>query len=161
MNAAAQCAGGCQCRAATKGPASAIAALRMARSLALPPALFTAGSLFQQPAAPVQRLKMARWPLQLGAARIASSGALFRTNSSAPLQKRRRDALVVVNKLSPVQGSNWLNGQGSSLWQLQVLSQPLTSQTNTQLLDCLLSFQKPVPVEAKFAIFLLVEENEH
>jgi hypothetical protein len=120
MSAAASCVGGCQCRAAAKGPASAIAALRMARSLALPPAaaLFAAG-LGRAPA-PAQRLKLARWPLQLGVARVASNGAFFQTNSSSP---RRQRNLAVVNKLSPLQGSTWLNGQGSSLWQLQAIPQ--------------------------------------
>jgi len=112
MNA---CAGTCQCRAAA-APASAIAALRMARSLALPPTLFTNGALFES-AVPVQRLKMARWPLQLGAARIAASNGAFYP-MAIPQQKRLRPRdLRVVNKL---QGSNWLNGQGPSFWQLQV-----------------------------------------
>ncbi|KAG0607893.1 hypothetical protein M758_8G062900 [Ceratodon purpureus] len=128
MNAAARsCVGGCQCRAAAKGPASAIAALRMARSLALPPAaLFAGGGFFQEQAVKAPRLKMARWPLQLGAARMLSSGALFRANPNpnstlvSPLRKPRRSGFAVVNKLGPVPGSNWLNGQGSSLWQLQL-----------------------------------------
>ena len=135
MNAAARsCVGGCQCRAAAKGPASAIAALRMARSLALPPAaLFAGGSFFQERAVKAPRLKMARWPLQLGAARMLSSGALFRANPNpnstlvSPLRKPRRSGFAVVNKLGPVPGSNWLNGQGSSLWQLQVLLKKFTS----------------------------------
>uniref|UniRef100_A0A7I4BBQ6 P-type ATPase A domain-containing protein n=1 Tax=Physcomitrium patens TaxID=3218 RepID=A0A7I4BBQ6_PHYPA len=112
------CAGTCQCRAAAKGPASAIAALRLARSVALPSMLFSE-ILFGKRVVPVH-LKIARWPLQLGAARIVSNGALFRASSGIPEQNRQQPGLAVSGKLPLRQGSKWLNGQGPNLWQLQL-----------------------------------------
>lgn len=125
MNA---CAGTCRCPAAvtfaaTKaaaGPASAMAALRVARCLVLPsPALFQSQ---RAASTSMPRLRIARWPLQIGAARIAanSRGSQPRGPNTAlfPQQKRlQAPGLRVVNKL---QGSNWLSGQGPSFWQLQV-----------------------------------------
>lgn len=89
-----------------------MAALRMARSLALPPLLFS-GSAFAGRGA----LKAARWPLQRSAPTIPSSGNFVNAFPSVPLQKRQRSGLAVLNKLSP----NWLDGQSSSSWHLQLV----------------------------------------
>ena len=119
MSAMNACAGKCQCGAmATKWPGSTTAALRVARSLALPLVLFG------EQAAPAARLKLARWPLQLGAARIVSSGGGFRAlhPSSQKRQQHRipSRSIGVVNKLPSPHGPSWLSGQDSRFWQLQV-----------------------------------------
>jgi len=60
-----------------------------------------------------QQKKLARWPLQLGAARLVSNAVSFASSSSKHHQHHR---LAVASKLQFSRGSPELNFGGLGLW---------------------------------------------
>lgn len=145
------CAGSCPCMAAGKGQASAIAVLRVARSLSLPPpVLLRAGRFEEQAAAPVH-LKIARWPLQLGAARIVSNGPIFSGLRPSLRQQSRSRGFAVVSRLSSSRGWRWISPRDTEFWQAQVIrttfcfpsSSPSLFLLSGEVMDCLSPSRKP------------------
>jgi len=124
--------GACECGAVVVVKGSelvAMAAIRASasasssRTLASSRNLLTrrAGLLLFQQAAPQgnqqQQKKLARWPLQLGAARLVSNAVSFASSSSSSSSKHHQHhRLAVASKLQFSRGSPELNFGGLGLW---------------------------------------------
>ncbi len=102
--------------------ASSSASASCSRTLASSRNLLTrrAGLLLFQQAATQgnqqQQKKLARWPLQLGAARLVSNAVSFATSSSSSSKHHQHHRLAVASKLQFSRGSAELNFGGLGLW---------------------------------------------
>ncbi len=104
--------------------ASSSASASSSRALASSRNLLTrrAGLLLFQQAAPQgnqqQQKKLARWPLQLGAARLVSNAVSFASSSSSSSSSKHHQhhRLAVASKLQFSRGSPELNFGGLGLW---------------------------------------------